>query len=98
MRYATGTRKGMGNINMSEATAVLEKLTQHPGYQFHPLALDWRTLTTPFFRRLQGHKQVMDSYLLGQAILEDLVLVTFDQALLHLAGEHDKHVHILRRV
>ena len=63
-------------INMSGVTAVLEKLTQHPDYQFHPLAQDWRTLTTPFFRRLQGHKQVMGSYLLGQAILEDLALVT----------------------
>lgn len=97
MRYSTDHRKGMGNISMSEATAVLEKLTQHPGYQFHPLTQDWRTLTKPFFKRLQGHKQIMDAYLLGHAILENLVLVTFDQAFLHLAGEHSKHVHILKR-
>lgn len=96
MRFATDVRKGMGNISIGEATAVLEKLTQHPGYRFHPLAHDWRTLTKPFFKRLQGHKQVMDSYLLGQAILDDLVLATLDNTFVHLAGEYDRHVYILK--
>jgi uncharacterized protein len=93
MRYATA--RGRGNISMGEATAILERLAQHPGFRFHPLTHDWRSLTKPFFKRLHGYKQVMDAYLLGQAVLDDLVLVTFDSAIVHLAGEHSKHVHLL---
>jgi hypothetical protein len=49
----------------------------------------------PFFNRLHGHKQVTDAYLLGHAVLDGLVLATFDGGILHLAGEHSQHVHVL---
>jgi predicted nucleic acid-binding protein len=52
-------------------------------------------LTRRFARRLHGHNQVTDACLLGLAIREGLVLTTFDKALLHLAGEHKKHVLVL---
>jgi hypothetical protein len=58
-------------------------------------AHNWRTLTKPFFRRLHGHKQVTDAYLLGMAIADDLILATFDKRLGHLAGEHVQQVLIL---
>ncbi|MEA2258691.1 MAG: uncharacterized protein QOJ51_1516, partial [Acidobacteriaceae bacterium] len=45
IRYATDTGKGRGNLSMGEATAILETLAQHPGFQFHPVTHDWRTLT-----------------------------------------------------
>lgn len=93
LRYATSPI--MGNLDMGEATALLESLSQHPGYQFQPLTQNWRDLTKPFFRRLHGHKQVMDAYLLGQALLENFVVATFDSAFLHLAGTHSTHVRIL---
>jgi hypothetical protein len=39
---------------------------------------------------------VTDAYLLGLAIREELILVTMDKAILHLAGsEHRKHVLLL---
>jgi predicted nucleic acid-binding protein len=95
IRYATDTGKGRGNLRMGEATAILETLAKHPGFQFHPVTHDWRTLTKPFFKRLHGHKQVTDAYLLGHAVLDGLVLATFDSSLVHLAGEHSKHVHVL---
>jgi hypothetical protein len=75
--------------------AILEKLTHHPGFQFHPLTHDWHTLTKPFFQRLHGHKQVTDAYLLGHAVLDGLVVATFDRGIVHLAGEHSKHVCVL---
>jgi len=93
MRYATTA--GMGGVSVSEATVILGKLAEHPGYSYCPLAHDWRTLTRPFFRRLHGHKQVTDAYLLGLAIVQGMVLVTFDRGLLHLAGEHSDRVRVL---
>lgn len=91
LRFATQP----GRLSMSEATGLLDELALCRGYHYHPCAQSWRTLTQPFFRRLHGHNQVTDAYLLGMAIHDGLVLVTFDRAILHLAGEHGKHVHLL---
>jgi uncharacterized protein len=91
LRYATRPDR----LSMGEATGILDELAKHPGYHYHSAARDWRTLTQPFFQRLHGYKQVTDAYLLGLAIHDKLVLVTFDRALLHLAGEHSRHVHLL---
>lgn len=93
LRNATASRPGQ--ITMSEATAVLEKLAQHPGYHYLPIDADWHTLCSPFFKRLYGTKQVTDAYLLGLAVREGLILVTLDKAMLHLAGEHQSHVLLL---
>ena len=43
-------------------------------------------LTAPFASRIFGHQQVTDAYLLGMAIKEDGVLVTFDRGLRYFAG------------
>jgi len=78
-----------------QSTELLEQMELHPGYHYHTCAANWRTLTKPFFRRLHGHKQVTDAYLLGMAIEDDLILATFDKRIGHLAGEHAKQVLIL---
>jgi toxin-antitoxin system PIN domain toxin len=94
VRYSTAPRAGQ--ITMSEATAVLKQLAQHPGYLYVPTTIDWQTLSRPFSRRLYGTKQVTDAYLLGLAIHQDLVLVTMDKAILHLAGdEYRSHLLLL---
>ena len=94
LRNATAPRPG--SITVSEATAVLARMTQAPGYHYLPIDADWQTLTSPFFSRLYGTKQVTDAYLLGLAVRDGLVLVTMDKAILHLAGdEHSKHVLLL---
>ena len=94
LRNATAPRSGQ--ITMSEATAVLARMTQEPGYHHLPIAADWQTLCSPFFTRLYGTKQVTDAYLLGLALREGLVLVTMDKAIMHLAGkEYSKHVLLL---
>ena len=94
LRNATAPRPGQ--ITMSEATAVLARMAQQPGYHYVPIAADWPTLCSPFFTRLYGTKQVTDAYLLGLALREGLVLVTMDKAIPHLAGkEHAQHVLLL---
>jgi hypothetical protein len=93
LRYMT--RPKTGDMSMEEATTMLARLTQEPGYHYHPISADWQTLCGRFFKRLFGHKQITDAYLLGLAVREGSVLVTFDRAVLHLAGEHSKHVLLL---
>lgn len=80
---------------MEQATAMLERLKRRPEYHFQPITADWQALTVPFAKRIHGHNQVTDAYLLGLAVREGLVLTTFDKALLHLAGEHKDHVLVL---
>lgn len=94
LRNATAPRPGQ--ITMREATAVLAKMTEHPGYRYLPINTNWPTLSAPFASRLYGTKQVTDAYLLGLAIQHNLILVTLDKALLHLAGkENVKHILLL---
>lgn len=89
------TRPKIGDMSIEEATEMLAALIREPGYHYQPISADWQTLCGPFFKRLFGHKQITDAYLLGLALREGLVLVTFDRAILHLAGEHEKHVLLL---
>ena len=94
LRNATAPRPGQ--ITMSEATAVLARMAQQPGYHYVPIAADWPTLCSPFFTRLYGTKQVTDAYLLGLALREGFVLVTMDKAIPHLAGkEHAQNILLL---
>lgn len=91
LRFATRPDR----LSMAEATGILDRLAQHPGCHYHPIADSWSTLTKPFFHRLHGHRQVTDAWLLGMAIQDGLALATFDRAILHMAGEHQSHVLLL---
>lgn len=94
LRNATAPRPGQ--ITMREATAVLAKMTEHPGFEYLPVTSNWQTLSAPFSSRLYGTKQVTDAYLLGLAIQHNLILVTLDRAILHLAGkDNGKYVLLL---
>ena len=89
------TRPKAGQMSMEQVTAMLGRLKQRPGYHYQPITVDWQALTKPFSKRVHGHNQVTDAYLLGLAVREGLVLTTFDKAVLHLAGEHREHVLLL---
>lgn len=93
LRYATAPDRG--GISVADATTILAKLTEHPGHRHVGISKDWHTYTRPFFKRLQGHNQITDAYLLGLALSERLILVTFDRAILHMAGDHGKEVLLL---
>lgn len=89
------TRPKTGEMSMEAATAMIARLHEHPGFHYQPVTSDWLTLTAPFFKRLHGYKQITDAYLLGLAVHENLILVTCDKRILHLAGEHAPHVRVL---
>ncbi len=56
----------------------------------------WATITAPCSARIFGHQQVTDAYLLGLAIKEHGVLVTFDSGIRVLAGsEYGRNLRVL---
>jgi uncharacterized protein len=85
VRYMT--RPNGPGVSMEESTRALADLAGQPGYHYLSASHDWKTLTKPFEKHLHGYKQVPDAYLLGLAIRNRMSLVTFDQALWHLAGD-----------
>jgi toxin-antitoxin system PIN domain toxin len=93
LRYMT--RPKTGDMSMEEATAMLAQLKQEPGYHYQPISTDWLALSGRFSKRLFGHNQITAAYLLGLAVHDGLVLTTFDRAMLHLAGEDNRHVLVL---
>lgn len=86
VRITTNPSFYPGPRTHEEATFILTELADRPGYRYWPLVESWTALTAPFAPRLSGHQQVTDAYLLGLAIKQDGVLVTFDRGLKYLAG------------
>ncbi len=68
------------------AIAILQSLKGLSGYWYWEIKESWVNLTAPFAARISGHQQVTDAYLLGMAIKEAGVLVTFDRGLRYMAG------------
>lgn len=86
VRVTTNPSFRPGPRTRENAKSILRGLANRPGYRYWPMTESWTTLTAPFASRIFGHRQVTDAYLLGSAIKEDGVLVTFDRGLLYLAG------------
>jgi uncharacterized protein len=86
IRIVTNPVSGPIVRSFLQAAAILDDLAQRPGYRYWPITESWTTLTAPFASRISGHQQVTDSFLLGLAIKEGGVLVTFDRGLKYLAG------------
>jgi uncharacterized protein len=86
VRITTNPSFYPGPRTNEEAAFVLLELADRPGYRYWPLTESWATLTAPFAARITGHQQITDAYLLGMAIKEDGILVTFDRGLKYLAG------------
>jgi uncharacterized protein len=63
------------------ATAILETWKGTSVFFGWPMPseLSWADLTARFAARIYGHRQITDAFLLGLAIKEDGVLVTFDK-------------------
>ena len=95
LRIATDPVRGTGR-SVAQATAVLRALEGLQGFWYWPVDESWVSLTARFAARISGHKQVTDAYLLGLAIRQEGVLVTFDRGLKDLAGdEFARNVHLL---
>lgn len=86
IRITTNLSFYPGPRTHEEASSILTELANRPGYRYWPLTDSWATVTAKLASRIAGHQQVTDAYLLGLAIKEDGVLVTFDRGLKYLAG------------
>jgi uncharacterized protein len=96
VRITTNPTYARGAWSVEQAKAVLADFASAAGYRFWPIKDSWSTLTAHFAARLFGHQQVTDAYLLGLAVKEGGVLVTFDRGIPYLAGnEYRKHVLLL---
>lgn len=71
---------------LEQSIAILQSLKGLPGHRYWEIHQSWVDLTARFASRISGHQQVTDAYLLGLAIEDDGVLVTFDLGLRYLAG------------
>ena len=79
-----------------ESIAILQILKGHTNYWFWEIDKSWVELTAPFAARIFGHQQVTDAYLLGLAIKEKAVLVTFDKGIQGMAdAEFSRNVLLL---
>jgi uncharacterized protein len=81
IRLTTNPRFIAGARSVAMATAILQTLKGHPDYIYLGNDKGWVELTARFSRRIVGHQQVTDAYLLGLAIDADAVLVTFDRGI-----------------
>jgi toxin-antitoxin system PIN domain toxin len=96
LRVTTNPAIHSGGRTLKKCLEVLEALAIEPGYCYWPITSTWAELTTPFAARIFGHQQVTDAYLLGLAIKNNGVLVTFDRGLRYMAGaEFQRHLLVL---
>ena len=86
LRITTSPAFRPGPRTLEQSIAVVQSLKEHPDQSYWPIGKSWVSLTAPFAKRILGHQQVTDAYLLGLAVEEDGVLVTFDRGLKYMAG------------
>jgi uncharacterized protein len=86
----------IGELSIAQAMEMLAELAKLPGYRYWPITGKWADLVAPFSERILGHQQVTDAYLLGLAVQQNGILVTFDKAIRFLAGpEYAKNLLLL---
>jgi toxin-antitoxin system PIN domain toxin len=86
VRVTTNPAFRPGPRTMEQAIAILQALKRYHDYWYWGIDESWVTLTAPFAARIFGHQQVTDAYLLGLAIKEKDMLVTFDKGIQYMAG------------
>jgi len=94
LRVSIGT--AAGRRTLEQAANIIKSFSNDPNFSYWPMRASWASLTEPFQRRVYGHRQITDAYLLGLAIKEKGVLVTLDKAIRYLAGSrYTKHLLVL---
>jgi len=90
-------RPTLTSRSLEDATDILSRFSEHPGYRYWPVSSSWPVLSAPFQGRVFGHQQITDAYLLGLAVKKSGVLVTFDKALSHMAGAEHRRNLLIRK-
>ena len=75
-------------VTPQEAIRVLKANLKHPSHHFWPDQISFVAAAEPLLRRLTGHQQVTDIYLLGLALHRKGRLATMDRAILSLLPEN----------
>lgn len=86
VRILANPAYGPRSRTLAQAADILANLEKLRGYRYWPITDSWTVLTAPFAARIFGHQQVTDAFLLGLAIKENGVLVTFDRGMKYMAG------------
>lgn len=87
MRLLTRGMPGLAPFDIQEARDALKHLVQLPGHVFWPDSPSYLDCSGSLFDRMQGHRQITDSYLLGLANYNKGKLATLDRGIRHLAGK-----------
>jgi uncharacterized protein len=74
-------------VSLGDALQVLSGSLQHPAHRFWTEDIGVAEALAPFRRRLLGHQQIIDAYLLGLAIQKKGRLATLDSSLASLLPE-----------
>jgi len=74
-------------VTPQEALKLLAANLNHPSHHFWPDEIGLVTATQAFVRRLVGHQQVTDAYLLGLALHKKGKLATMDRGVSALLPE-----------
>lgn len=86
LRLLTQEIEGLDRFSMDEAYEALNNLVQHPRHVYWPDSPTYLEATLSLFKRMQGHRQITDAYLLGLAAHNRGKLATIDRGVIHLAG------------
>jgi toxin-antitoxin system PIN domain toxin len=87
LRIITNPAFSRDAVTPQEAAKLLGANLNHPSHRFWPDEISFVQAIHPFARRLAGHQQVTDAYLLGLAIHKQGKLATMDRAVLALLPE-----------
>ena len=91
LRVTTNSAFHPGPRTLEQAIAILQVLKGRDDYWYCPIDESWVTHTARFASRVRGHQQVSDAYLLGLAMKENCMLVTFDKGIKYMAGAEFSH-------
>lgn len=86
IRITTKPAIHSGRRTLEQSIAILQSLRGFADHVYWEISASWVELTALFASRISGHQQVTDAYLLGLAIKNDGVLVTFDRGMRYMAG------------
>ena len=86
LRLLMQRNQGFDRYEMHEAREALRSLVDRRGQEYWPDEPSNLDAASSLFKRMQGHRQITDAYLLGLAKHHGGKLATLDQAIPSLAG------------
>ncbi len=78
-------------VSLNYATELLDIAMRHPAHEFWPDDIPLAEAITAFRKRMHGHRQITDAYLLGLALHRKAKFATFDRTLGSLLPEGSSH-------